>query len=109
MEELKELEAQSRRIRKLRNLVFYMFIGFPFIGLGVMWISRKIFSTEVVLLPLLFAYMLAYLILGHKVSNVYCPVCHGSMFRKGILYGMGFRCVHCDYDLKNYKSSKFHK
>jgi hypothetical protein len=107
--QLEQLEIESCRIRKLRNIVFYMFLGFPFFGVTLVWIVTTLGFPEEIAVPFILPYLVIYLVLGFRISNVSCPVCHGAMFRKGIFYGMGFRCVHCDYDLKDYKSSKFHK
>ena len=106
---LDQLQEESRRIRKLRNLVFSMFLGFPFFGAALFWISTQVGISVGILFLLLIPYVIVYLILGFRVSDVICPVCNEAMFRSGTFYGLGYRCQHCNYDLKDYKTSKLHK
>jgi len=105
---LDQLKEESRRIRKLRNLVFSMFLGFPFFGAALFLISTQVGISEVLVFLALIPYVIVYLILGFRISEVICPVCNEAMFRNGIFYGLGYRCQHCNYDLKDYKTSKFH-
>ena len=107
--DLEQLENESQRIRNLRKQVIYMFIGFPFFGIAVIWVLTRFGFSEYGAIPIIILYMIIYLVQGFRVSNVNCPVCHGAMFRKWFFYSAGSSCVHCGYDLKDYKSSKFHK
>ena len=82
-----------------------LFVGFPIFA-SVIFVLLGILGVEenYILIPTI-PYAAIFLFYGAKFSYAKCPICHEPMFHKFFFFYGFFRCVHCNYDLKDPNTS----
>jgi hypothetical protein len=92
-----DIELGLRKIRRVRYVVFGLFVGFIPWGFAGYYVAQTLgISWAWFLLP----YMALYLAVGVYFDRLRCPRCHQRFFVN--VYGNAFatRCRHCGLPLR---------
>ena len=95
-----------KEYRRLRNQLFYVFVGYVPIVAIIAMISEKLFNTLVPGFVAAFIWMGLFLFTSIRVNLWRCPRC-GEWFSATWWYNLSFlarRCVHCG--LRKYQQSE---